>query len=199
MSEENLSAQSPAAPALVVFSHGKESGPWGSKIKALAAVAEAAGAQVLSINYREGEGGQVFDQDAPEEPDRRVAQLLATPLPPHSQLILVGSSMGGYVSTAASAALKPDGLFLLAPAFYLPGYAEQTLAPHARQTLLVHGWGDAVVPAAHSVAFACQHRVALHLLDGDHRLNDALPAIEPLFAQFLAQAMQTRADAPSAA
>ena len=199
MSEENLSAQSPAAPALVVFSHGKESGPWGSKIKALAAVAEAAGAQVLSINYREGEGGQVFDQDAPGEPDRRVAQLLATPLPPHSQLILVGSSMGGYVSTAASAALKPDGLFLLAPAFYLPGYAEQTLTPQARQTLLVHGWGDAVVPAAHSVAFACQHRVALHLLDGDHRLNDALPAIEPLFAQFLAQAMQTRAAAPSAA
>ena len=199
MSDENLSAQSPAAPALVVFSHGKESGPWGSKIKALAAVAEAAGAQVLSINYREGEGGQLFDQDAPGEPDRRVAQLLATPLPPHSQLILVGSSMGGYVSTVASAALKPDGLFLLAPAFYLPGYAEQELLPQARKTLLVHGWGDAVVPAAHSVAFACQHRVALHLLDGDHRLNDALPAIEPLFARFLAQVMQTRAAAPSAA
>lgn len=162
-------------------------------------MAKAAGAQVLSINYREGEGGQQFDQDAPGEPERRVAQLLATPLPPHTQLVLVGSSMGGYVSTVASAVLKPDGLFLLAPAFYLPGYAEQELAPHALQTLLVHGWGDAVVPVAHSVAFACKHRVALHLLDGDHRLNDALPEIEPLFAQFLARVMQARTAAQSAA
>ena len=199
MSEIKQSLVDSVAPMLVVFSHGKESGPWGSKIKALATVAKAAGAQVLSINYREGEGGQQFDQDAPGEPERRVAQLRATPLPPHSQLVLVGSSMGGYVSTVASAALKPDGLFLLAPAFYLPGYAEQELAPHALQTLLVHGWGDAVVPAAHSVAFACKHRVALHLLDGDHRLNDALPEIEPLFAQFLARVMPTRTAAQSAA
>ena len=95
MSEIKQSLADSVAPMLVVFSHGKESGPWGSKIKALAAVAKAAGAQVLSNNYREGEGGQQFDQDAPGEPERRVAQLRATPLPPHSQLVLVGSSMGG--------------------------------------------------------------------------------------------------------
>lgn len=195
----DLTVQNSGEPMLVVFSHGKESGPWGSKIKALAAVAEAAGAQVLSINYREGEGGLQFNQDAAGEPERRVAQLLATPLPPHSQLVLVGSSMGGYVSTIASAVLKPDGLFLLAPAFYLPAYAEQELVPHALQTLLVHGWGDSVVPAAHSVAFACRHRVALHLLDGDHRLNDALSEIEPLFAQFLARVLKAGEPQQSAA
>ncbi len=177
---------------LVVFSHGKESGPWGSKIKALAQRAERHSAQVLSVNYREWPQGVVHDQDLPGEAERRVAQLLATPpLPAHQHLLLVGSSMGAYVCTQASRTLKPRGLFLLAPAFYLPGYAEQDPGPHTAagpagaSTLVVHGWGDEVVPVENSIRFARQHRCALHLLDGDHRLNAALPQIEPLFEQFL--------------
>ena len=170
---------------LVVLSHGKESGPLGSKIRALMRVAELQGARTLSVNYREHPDGTAIDHDAPGEADRRVAQLLATPLPAHGRLVLVGSSMGGYVSTVASQQLKPDALFLLAPAFYLPGYACQDLAPHATATLIVHGWGDDVVPPGNSIDFARRHRCALHLLDGDHRLNAALPAIGPLFALFL--------------
>ncbi len=170
---------------LVVFSHGKESGPLGSKIRALMRVAERQGARTLSVNYREFPDGTAIDHDAPGEADRRVAQLLATALPAHGRLVLVGSSMGGYVSTVASQHLLPDALFLLAPAFYLPGYACQDLAPHARATLIVHGWGDDVVPPGNSIQFARRHRCALHLLAGDHRLNAALPAIEPLFGLFL--------------
>ena len=170
---------------LVVFSHGKESGPLGSKIRALMRVAELQGAQTLSVNYREFPDGTAIDHDAPGEADRRVAQLLATTLPAHGRLVLVGSSMGGYVSTVASQHLKPDALFLLAPAFYLPGYACQDPAPHATATLIVHGWGDDVVSPGNSIRFARQNRCALHLLAGDHRLNAALPAIEPLFALFL--------------
>ena len=181
---------------LVVFSHGKESGPLGSKIRALMRVAELHGARTLSVNYREHPDGGGIDHDAPGEADRRVAQLLATALPAHDRLVLVGSSMGGYVSTVASQHLKPDGLFLLAPAFYLPGYACQDLAPHAAPTLIVHGWGDDVVPPDNSIRFARQHRCALHLLDGDHRLNAALPAIEPLFALFL-QATLAAGSAPA--
>lgn len=37
---------------LVVFSHGKETGPYGRKIMQLIAVAESAGAQTISIDYR---------------------------------------------------------------------------------------------------------------------------------------------------
>ena len=181
---------------LVIFSHGKESGPLGLKIRALMRVAELQGARTLSVNYREPPDGTPIDHDAPGEADRRVAQLLATPLPAHGRLVLVGSSMGGYVSTVASQHLKPDGLFLLAPAFYLPGYACQDLAPHAAPTLIVHGWGDDVVPPDNSIRFARQHRCALHLLDGDHRLNAALPAIEPLFALFL-QATLAAGSAPA--
>lgn len=181
---------------LVVFSHGKESGPLGSKIRALMTVAERHDAQVMSVNYREHPQGTVHDQDAPGEADRRVAQLLATPLPEHRQLVLVGSSMGGYVSTVASQQLVPAGLFLMAPAFYLPGYTHQDPVPHAKTTLLVHGWRDDIVPPGNSVQFAQRHRCDLHLLDGDHRLNAALPKIEPLFDLFL-QTVTTSSDTPA--
>lgn len=38
--------------SLVVFSHGKESEPWGSKFQALAAIAQRHGSQVISVDYR---------------------------------------------------------------------------------------------------------------------------------------------------
>ena len=37
---------------VVVFSHGKESGPWGTKILALADIARASGWRVESVDYR---------------------------------------------------------------------------------------------------------------------------------------------------
>lgn len=174
---------------LVVFSHGKESGPWGSKIRALADVAERLGAHVLSVDYREHPAGTMQDQNAVGEADRRVGQLLSITLPEHRQLVLVGSSMGGYVSTVASVRLPVAGLFLLAPAFYLSGYANQDLTPRAKKTMIVHGWSDDVVPAQNSIRFARQHQCDLHLLDGDHRLNAVLPRIEPLFELFLKQVL----------
>lgn len=174
---------------LVVFSHGKESGPWGSKIQTLANVAERLGAKFISVDYREYPSGTAHDQNAAGEADRRVGQLLDVELPAHHQLVLVGSSMGGYVSTVATTRLPVDGLFLMAPAFYLPGYANQDPTPRASNTMIIHGWSDGVVPAQNSIRFAKLHRCDLHLLDGDHRLNDALPKIEPLFELFLKQVM----------
>ena len=166
---------------LVVFAHGKESGPWGSKITRLAAVAESFGANVLSPDYA----------DLPS-PDARVERLLALDLPPYDQLVLVGSSMGGYVSTIASPKLNPAGLFLMAPAFYLPGYGNQQPVPAATHTVVVHGWHDEVVPVGQSIRFAHQHDASLHLLAGDHRLTDALPDVEALFRDFLGRKLQWR-------
>lgn len=117
--------------------------------------------------------------------------LLSTTPPEHRQLVLVGSSMGGYVSTVTSIQLPAEGLFLLAPAFYFPGYANQNLAARAKKTMIVHGWNDGVVPAQNSIRFAQEHQCDLYLLDGDHRLNAALPKIEPLFELFLKQVMAT--------
>ena len=75
----------------VVFSHGKESGPWGSKIRALAAVATAAGWAVDSIDYQ-----------GMADPAARVAKLVAVGRSAAGPLVLVGSSLGGHVCTAAA-------------------------------------------------------------------------------------------------
>lgn len=170
---------------LIVFSHGKESGPNGSKIQRLAKVGSDAGAQVLSVDY-----------SGMDDPELRVQKLLSYDLPAHDQMILVGSSMGGYVSTVASEPLSAKGhlvkgLFLLAPAFYLAdvqvasAYAVYEPKPIAETVEIVHGWDDDVVPVEHSIKFAQQHKAALHILDSDHRLNSVLPQLEVLFSEFL--------------
>ena len=74
----------------VYFSHGKESGPWGSKIKRLANIAKAHGCSVDSIDYTD-----MLD------PDLRVERLIKTLKGVEEEFLLVGSSMGGYVSIAA--------------------------------------------------------------------------------------------------
>ena len=158
---------------LVVFAHGKESGPWGSKIHHLADIAQKLGAKVLSPDYS--------DLDSP---DARVKRLIELQLPPHGKLLLVGSSMGGYVSLMASSQLKPSGLFLMAPALYMPDYAEQNLAPGTDRICIVHGWGDSVIPVEHSFRFAKEFHAELHVIDSDHRLAGALQQTGELFRFF---------------
>jgi len=163
---------------LLVFSHGKESGPWGTKIRYLSHIAKRNGVEVLSIDYR--------DLD---DPDQRVKHLCSTTLPAHDSLILVGSSMGGYVSTVASQTLKPRGLFLMAPAFGMPGYAEKNIQPGAEQVCIVHGWQDEVIPVEHALSFAREHLSELHLIEADHRMNNVLPTVGRLFEDFLHRVM----------
>lgn len=160
--------------ATVIFNHGMESGPWGSKIKQLAAVAEQAGWQVVSVDYT-----GMYDAQA------RVDKLVAEPAGQAQPLVLVGSSMGGYVAAAASAVLRPVGLFVLAPAFFVPVYPEQAPVPHAPHTVVIHGWQDEIIPAEHSLRYAQTYGVELHLLQGNHRLMEQMPLITLLFKHFL--------------
>ena len=159
---------------LILFAHGKESGPWGSKIRHLASIAKTFGAQVHSPDYSDL-----------SDPDARVARLLAMPLPVHDRLVLVGSSMGGYVSTVASQTLKPSALFLMAPAFYMDGYAIQTPTPGTSRVSIVCGWQDDVIPVEHGISFAQKHQAELHILNSDHRLNTVIIELGILFDNFL--------------
>ena len=157
----------------VYFAHGKESGPWGSKILALAETAKRHGYQVESPDYSD-----ITD------PDKRVERLLNLCSTGGAD-ILVGSSMGGYVAAVASSVIKPRGLFLMAPAFYIPGYGLQEPQPAAGKTVITHGWNDEVVPVEHSIRFAGTYRSQLHLLDSDHRLSDMTGILCSLFDLFL--------------
>jgi alpha/beta superfamily hydrolase len=161
---------------LLVFAHGKESGPWGTKISQLARVAEACGYTVHSPDYR-----QTMD------PDRRVEQLLELAPRSRGALVLAGSSMGGYVSAMASARLEPDALFLIAPALYFPGYDREPPPPPAL-TRIVHGWHDDVVPVASAIRFAQRHGRRLTLLDGGHTLNERIPELATELHTLLEQA-----------
>jgi pimeloyl-ACP methyl ester carboxylesterase len=158
----------------VVFSHGKESGPWGTKITAMAAVVRDLGAAAQSVDYR-----------GLDDPGDRVDKLVATGSAIEHGMVLVGSSMGGHVSAAAAARLRPRGLFLLAPAFYMAGFEAYTPQEVACPTAIVHGWHDVIVPVENSIRWAREHQATLHLLDSDHRLEDQIAAICVLLHAFL--------------
>lgn len=169
-----------AVENLVCFAHGKESGPWGTKITHLAEVARRRGFEVMSPDYSHSHDARV-----------RVTQLLAL-APRARRLVLAGSSMGGYVSAQACAALQPAALFLMAPALYFPGWEEEPRDIPALCSV-VHGWGDDIVPVERGIRFAQTHRSALHLLDSDHGLNDQLPALALIFDDLLARVLQAGA------
>jgi len=163
----------------VVFSHGKESGPWGSKITAMAAVVRELGLVAESVDYR-----------GIDDPAARVSRLIDFAGRVEGPLVLVGSSMGGHVSAAAASLIKPKGLFLLAPAFYMPGYEQYTPQDVACPTVIVHGWHDDIVPVDNSIRWAREHRSTLHVLDSDHRLEDQIEAICLLLREFLLRLSQ---------
>ena len=157
---------------LVVFAHGKESGPWGRKITHLADTARARGFEVISPDYSHT-----------HDPGRRVEQLLALN-PQAARLVLVGSSMGGYVSAMACAALQPAALFLMAPALYFPDWDAE---PEGIPALcsVVHGWHDDIVPVERAQRFAQRHHAELHLIDAEHTLNERLATVALLFDHLL--------------
>jgi pimeloyl-ACP methyl ester carboxylesterase len=158
----------------VVFSHGKESGPWGSKIAAMAEVARSEGFEADSVDYR-----------GIDDPKDRVTRLLSFCRDLRGDLVLVGSSLGGHVATSASSLLRARGLFLLAPAFYMPGHEAETPRPADCPLTIVHGWKDEVVPVENSIRYAREYGAALHIIDADHRMQDRITVINYLFEYFL--------------
>lgn len=165
----------------VYFSHGKESGPWGSKIKRLANVAEGHGYSVDSIDYSD-----ILD------PDLRVERLIEALKGVEEDFVLVGSSMGGYVSLVASEQVNAKGVFLLAPALFMKGYKQQTYKNNT-DVEIVHGWSDDIIPPENSIQLAKNIGCPLHLIPGDHRLNSSIEVVETLFSHFLTSQSHNKA------
>jgi alpha-beta hydrolase superfamily lysophospholipase len=158
----------------LVFSHGKESGPWGSKITSMAEVARDLGLAVESVDYR-----------GIDDAGTRVRRLIAAAARVAEPKVLVGSSMGGHVSAAAASRVSARGVFLLAPAFYMPGFEAETPADLGCPVAIVHGWRDDIVPVEHSIRWAREQRAALHILDSGHRLEDQIGVICTLLRAFV--------------
>ncbi len=160
----------------VIFSHGQESGPWGTKIQSMAETVRALGCEADSIDYQ-----------GIADPTERVAKLIDTCADIQNRLVLVGSSMGGHVATAAAGELNAAGLFVLAPAYYMPEFEALTPDPPDMPIVIVHGWHDDVVPVENSIRFARKCAATLHIVDGDHRLTDNIDDINGYLARFISQ------------
>ena len=155
--------------ARVIFLHGLESGPWGTK----------------SVGLRD----VGFDVTAPDGCGLALAARVDVAMQavselPMGQTILVGSSYGGAVALVvanrlADAGRAPAGLVLCAPALYLPEPPLDGDPPSAPvDTVVVHGVDDAIVPPGWSRRWSeGQRRVRLVEVDDGHRLVDSLDAI----------------------
>ena len=160
----------------VIFSHGQESGPWGTKIRSMAERAKALGCEADSVDYQ-----------GIADPTERVDKLIVEAGSIDDRLILVGSSMGGHVATAAAEKLDAAGLFVLAPAYFIERYEDLTPDPPNMPICIVHGWRDDIVPVENSIRFAHNCHATLHIVDGDHRLTANIEEINQYLESFIAR------------
>ncbi len=158
----------------VVYSHGKDSSPYSRKAVALQETCASEGYQLITVDYR--------GIDSPQE---RVLKLVDACKDVVESLVLIGSSLGAYVSLAAAPILHARGVFLLAPAVYfdgLPPLREEALeCPIA----IVHGWNDDVVPLEHSLRLGRRYRATVHIVEDDHLLHRQMGMIRYCFENFL--------------
>jgi len=167
---------------LVLYNHGKDSTPWSEKTLAFAEIAKKHGYQIQSPESP--------DYRNQQDPDERVKQLLSMDLTGYDEVVLIGFSMGAYVATVAAETIKPNGLFLLAPAFYLPDYKQTKFSPPADCTKVYHGWRDDIVAPENSWKFCQKYYIHLQILDSDHRLINKLTYLQQEFDRFLCNLSQ---------
>jgi len=169
-------------PGHVILSHGSDTGPDATKVSVLAKVAESMGWTSERPDYREDD--KLGHAESIEPRIARLHQRIAASAAPP---VLVGSSMGAFVSGLASLEVPVAGLFLLAAPALIPG---SDLAFDVRldvPTLMIHGWRDDVCPLDEIYEFAGRRELPLLILDDDHRLSAHIDAISKHFGFFLEQ------------
>jgi pimeloyl-ACP methyl ester carboxylesterase len=140
----------------------------------MASAVKALGCRAESVDYQ-----------GIADPAERVAKLVAVCREVPQPLILVGSSMGGHVATAAAAEVGAVGLFVLAPAYYVEGWEALTPPAPDIPIAIVHGWRDDVVPVENSIRYARDCLATLHVVNGDHRLTANIDEINCYLRRFV--------------
>jgi predicted alpha/beta-hydrolase family hydrolase len=146
----------------------------GRKITVLADTARAEGYEPESVDYR-----------GIDSAPGRLAHLMDFCKDLQGELVLVGSSVGAYVSVAAASHLHARGVFLMAPAIYAEGLPMLRKGVLDCPTMVVHGWRDELVTYEDSARFARDYGASLHVLHDDHRLHNQINMIRYLFEYFL--------------
>ena len=167
-----------------ILSHGFESGPDATKVTALAEAAERLGWSHERPDYTDldakREAGELGDVPARLERLLGLARNAANRGP----LVLAGSSLGAWISGAASLQVPVRGLFLMAPPIAMRG-AFPLVAARV-PTSIIHGWHDELIPAVEVVDWARGRNARLLLVDDTHRLSNHVAASAEAFAALLA-------------
>ena len=167
-----------------ILSHGFESGPDATKVTALAEAAERLGWSHERPDYTDldakREAGELGD--VPARLQRLIG--LARDAASRGPLVLAGSSLGAWISGAASLQVPVRGLFLMAPPIAMHGAPSLDVA--RVPTSIIHGWHDELIPAAEVVDWARERNARLLLVDDSHRLSEHVAASAEAFAALLA-------------
>ncbi len=168
----------------MILSHGSESGPNATKITRLDEIASAR-------NYRCQRPDYGTEAGAPE----RIEKLLNLCSAGEANRVLVGSSMGAYISAMASLQVDVAGLFLLAPPIFFRG-TEPPMRMRCATVTIIHGWKDELIDPSEVIGFARAYGAKLVLLNDDHRLKNSMAAIEHEFALFLSELESEKSKTP---
>jgi len=162
----------------VFLSHGLESGPDSTKVQALKTEAETfAGVSAIALDHR-----------STKDPATRLEQMRTAIRESGAQaenIILAGSSMGGWVCAQTSAETPVLGCFLMAPALAMKGYPDSSPNIQARHTQIIHGWHDDVVLPMPVIELAAAQDLPMLALPDDHRLQNSLPRLVAEFRRFM--------------
>jgi predicted esterase YcpF (UPF0227 family) len=166
----------------VFLSHGLESGPDSTKVQALKAEAETfAGVTAIALDHR-----------GTHDPATRLQQMRTAIDESGAQpenIILAGSSMGGWVCAQTSADTSVRGCFLMAPALAMKDYPGSSPEIQARHTQIIHGWHDDVVLPMPVIELAMDQDLPLLALPDGHRLQNSLPRIVLEFRRLMNDCM----------
>ena len=166
-----------------ILSHGFESGPDATKVKALAEVAEALGWTHQRPDYTDLDALRGVSPlgDVPARLQRLldIARDAATRGP----VVLAGSSLGAYISAIASLRVDVRGLFLMVPPTTMGPMP--VLDAAAVPTSVVHAWDDELIPVQGVIDWARARGDRLLLLKDTHRLADHVDACARAFGELL--------------
>lgn len=143
----------------ILFLHGLESGPHGSKYQALTWMFGDVLAPDCSGIKDEWQRLDIIQQQLETEKE---------------PVIVVGSSMGGLMALLLNQ-VNPEkvaGMVLCAPAIHRPE-AKNLDVEKLPPTIVIHGRADTVVPFSCSAVFGKR----LIAVDDDHRLSNSMPVI----------------------
>ncbi|WP_372965963.1 YqiA/YcfP family alpha/beta fold hydrolase [Marinobacter sp.] len=162
----------------VFLSHGLESGPNGTKVQAMKAVAEEfPGVRAEAIDHR--------NTKDPEERLLQMRSAMEAAGAKPERTILAGSSMGGWVCAQTSSQIPVLGCFLLAPALALPKYPQSSPVIRASYVQIIHGWNDDVVPILPVLKLAREQALDTLILSDGHRLENSVGRVAQEFRYFM--------------